>query len=74
MWLRSGSLTLHGLLLAWLLHEPAPARLTANSVALGQNGNSVARLFWSSRLPTTAFTVHPTGPLSATVTSALAKG
>jgi hypothetical protein len=51
MWLRSGSLTLHGLLLAWLLHEPAPARLTANSVALGQNGNSVTRLFWSSPAP-----------------------
>ena len=50
-WLRLGSLALHGLLLAWLLHAPAPLRLTPSSVALGQNGNSVTRLFWPSQSP-----------------------
>jgi hypothetical protein len=50
-WLRSGSLALHGLLLAWLLHEPTPLRLTANSIALGQNGKSVTRLYWPSHTP-----------------------
>jgi hypothetical protein len=50
-WLRSGSLALHGLLLAWLLHEPMPLRLTANSIALGQNGHSLTRLYWPSQTP-----------------------
>lgn len=50
-WLRLGSLALHGLLLLWLLHPPAPLRLTAASVALGQNGNSVTRLYWPSQHP-----------------------
>jgi hypothetical protein len=48
-WLRLASLTLHGLLLVWLLHPPAPVRLTAFSVALGQNGTSVTRLYWPSQ-------------------------
>lgn len=50
-WLRWGSLALHGLLLAWLLHEPEPLLLNPTSVALGQNGNSVTRLYWSSKFP-----------------------
>jgi outer membrane biosynthesis protein TonB len=50
-WLRTGSLALHGLLLAWLLHEPTPLRLMANSVAVGQNGKSVTRLYRPSETP-----------------------
>jgi len=50
-WLQSGSLALHGLLLAWLLHAPTPLRLMANSVARGQNGKSVTRLYWPTQSP-----------------------
>ena len=34
-----------------MLHAPAPRLLTPNSIALGQNGTSVTRLFWSSKNP-----------------------
>jgi len=47
----AGSLGLHGLLLAWLLHTPEPRLLTATSVALGQNGKSLTRLYWPVQLP-----------------------
>jgi TonB family protein len=50
-WLRMGSLAFHILLLAWLLHPPAPQLLTAVSVASGQNGKSVTRLYWPSKSP-----------------------
>lgn len=50
-WLRGGSLGLHALILAWLLHSPEPKLLTAVSVASGQNGKSVTRLYWSSKSP-----------------------
>ncbi|HEY3972528.1 MAG TPA: energy transducer TonB [Candidatus Sulfotelmatobacter sp.] len=50
-WLRVGSLGLHALVLAWLLHSPEPRLLTATSVASGQNGKSVTRLYWSSKFP-----------------------
>jgi hypothetical protein len=50
-WLRWASLALHGLLLAWLLHEPVPLLINPTSVAIGQNGNSVTRLYWSSKSP-----------------------
>jgi outer membrane biosynthesis protein TonB len=50
-WLRIGSVALHAALLAWFLHSPEPMLLTANSVALGQNGTSVTRLYWSSKNP-----------------------
>ncbi len=50
-WLRMGSLTIHGLLLAWLLQPPEPQLLTAVSVAAGQNGKSVTRLYWPSKSP-----------------------
>jgi TonB family protein len=50
-WLRTASLLLHGLILAWLLHTPEPQLLTAVSVALGQNGKSVTRLYWPSKSP-----------------------
>jgi TonB-like protein len=38
-------------LLAWLLHAPEPRRLNPNSIALGQNGKSVTRLYWRSSSP-----------------------
>jgi outer membrane biosynthesis protein TonB len=50
-WLGMGSLAIHGLLLAWLLHAPEPMRLNPASVALGQNGRSITRLYWSSKSP-----------------------
>jgi len=50
-WLRAGSLALHGLILAWLLHTPDPQLLTAVSVAVGHNGKSVTRLYWTSKSP-----------------------
>jgi TonB family protein len=50
-WLRWGSLALHGAVLAWLLHTPEPQLLTAVSVASGQNGKSVTRLYWPSKSP-----------------------
>jgi TonB family protein len=50
-WLRIGSLALHALVLAWLLHTPDPQLLTANSVAAGQNGKSITRLYWPSKSP-----------------------
>lgn len=50
-WLRMLSVALHAAILAWLLHAPAPRLLNPESVALGQNGKSVTRLFWSSKNP-----------------------
>lgn len=50
-WLLAGSVVLHGALLAWLLHAPEPQLLNPVSVALGQNGKSVTRLYWSSKKP-----------------------
>jgi outer membrane biosynthesis protein TonB len=49
--LLTASLVLHGILLAWLLHEPEPQLLQPSSVAFGQNGNSVTRLYWPSKNP-----------------------
>ncbi|HET9307067.1 MAG TPA: energy transducer TonB [Candidatus Sulfotelmatobacter sp.] len=45
------SCAVHGLLLAWMLRSPEPVRLIPNSLALGQNGRSVTRLYWSSKNP-----------------------
>jgi outer membrane biosynthesis protein TonB len=50
-WVRIGSLALHGAVLAWMLHAPTPLLLTASSVAVGQNGSSVTRLYWPSKNP-----------------------
>ena len=46
-----GSVVAHALLLAWMLHSPEPMLLNPVSVALGQNGKSVTRLYWSSKTP-----------------------
>jgi len=50
-WLLTTSFAVHGLLLAWMLHSSEPRLLTPLSVALGQNGTSVTRLYWSSKSP-----------------------
>ena len=47
----AGAIAIHGVLLAWTLHEPEPLLLNPVSVAIGQNGKSVTRLFWSSKNP-----------------------
>src|SRR5437660_12656125 len=49
--LLAASIALHGILLAWLLHAPEPRLLNPQSVALGQNGTSVTRLYFSSKTP-----------------------
>lgn len=49
--IRGVSLLLHGMLLAWMLHAPEPRLLNPRSVAFGQNGKSVTRLYWSSKSP-----------------------
>jgi outer membrane biosynthesis protein TonB len=46
-----GSIVVHGGLLAGLLHTPEPQLVTPVSVALGQNGKSVTRLYWPSKSP-----------------------
>jgi len=50
-WLRIASVSLHALILAWMLHSPEPTLLSTRSVALGENGKSVTRLYWSSKNP-----------------------
>lgn len=50
-WLLGASCVAHGVVLACLLRSPQPIRLTPNSLALGQNGTSVTRLYWSSKNP-----------------------
>lgn len=49
--LRALSVALHAAVLAWLLHAPEPQLLNPMSVAFGQNGTSVTRLYWSSKNP-----------------------
>lgn len=50
-WLRISSLALHAGLLAFLLHSPEPLLISPSSVALGENGKSVTRLYWPSKSP-----------------------
>lgn len=50
-WLLIASLALHGGLLAILLHPPEPQLINPSSVALGQNGSSVTRLYFPSQSP-----------------------
>jgi TonB family protein len=47
----AGSLALHGLFFAWLLHPPEPRLLTPVSVAIGRNGHVLSQLYWPSRTP-----------------------
>ncbi len=45
-----GSLALHALLFAWLLHSPEPQLLNLNSVAIGHNGRVLARLYFPTQI------------------------
>ena len=47
----AGSLALHGLLFAWLLHSPEPQLLIPSSVAIGHNGRVVAQLYFPTPSP-----------------------
>jgi TonB family protein len=47
----AGSLALHGLLFAWLLHTPEPQLLNPTSVALGRNGKVLTQLYWPTQSP-----------------------
>ena len=47
----AGSLALHGLLFAWLLHTPEPQLLMPSSVAIGRNGKVVAHLYFPTQRP-----------------------
>jgi len=47
----AGSLALHGLLLAWLLHTPEPQLLAASSIAVGRNGKVLTQLYFPSQSP-----------------------
>lgn len=49
--IRTGSLVLHAVVLALLVHSPKAIRLSPNSVALGENGTSLTRLYWPSKTP-----------------------
>jgi TonB family protein len=47
----AGSLALHGLLFALLLHAPEPQLLNPSSVAIGHNGRVVAKLYFPTLSP-----------------------
>jgi TonB family protein len=47
----AGSLALHGILFAWLLHAPEPQLLNPTSIALGRNGRVLAQLYWPTQSP-----------------------
>jgi len=68
-WLRIGSLAFHALLLAWLLHAPEAQLISVSSVASGQNGKSVTRLYWPTKTPDDAARVPPTARRGVIVTS-----
>ena len=45
------SLAAHALLFAWLLHSPEPRLLMATSIALGNNGKVLARVYFPTESP-----------------------
>jgi TonB family protein len=45
------SLAIHGIFLVWLLHPAEPQLLNPVSIAHGENGNVVSRLYWPSPTP-----------------------
>ncbi len=48
---KTAAILAHGALLGWALHAPEPLLLNPVSIALGHNGTSVTRLYWSSKTP-----------------------
>lgn len=55
------SLVLHGIFLVWLLHSPEPRLLQPNSVALGENGRVLARVYFPTQTPDSRTTSSPAG-------------
>jgi TonB family protein len=58
-WVVTGSLALHAVLFAWLLHSPEPQLLTPTSTALGHNGRVLARLYFPTQSPDDGETSSP---------------
>ncbi len=54
-----GSLALHGLLFAWLMHAPEPELLMPSSVAIGSNGRVVGHLYFPTQTPDHSATSSP---------------
>ena len=57
--LLAGSLALHAILFAWLLHAPEPQLLMPNSVAIGHNGKVMAQLYFPTQSPDDSATSSP---------------
>lgn len=57
----AASLGVHAIFLAWLLHAPEPRLLNPNSVALGQNGRVLARIYFPTPSPDESTTSSPAG-------------
>jgi TonB family protein len=55
----AGSLALHSLLFAWLLHTPEPQLLTPVSIAVGHNGKVLTRLYFPTQTPDESTTSSP---------------
>ena len=55
----AGSLALHGLFFAWLLHTPEPQLLQPESVAVGHNGKVLGRLYFPTQTPDDSATSSP---------------
>jgi len=55
----AGSLALHGLVFAWLLHAPEPQLLQATSVAPGHNGRVLTTIYFPSPMPDDSSTSSP---------------
>lgn len=47
----AGSLALHGVFFAWLLHAAEPQLLQPNSVSIGRNGRVISRLYFPTQSP-----------------------
>jgi TonB family protein len=47
----TGSLVVHALLFAWLLHAPEPRLLTPESVAIGRNGKVLTQIYFPTQSP-----------------------
>src|ERR1700683_2296925 len=60
-----GSLALHGVLFAWLLHTPEPQLLMPTSVAIGRNGKVVAHLYFPTQSPDNSTTSSSDGATEA---------
>jgi TonB family protein len=55
----AASLLFHGLILAWLLHNPEPPLLNANSIAIGHNGKLVTQIYFPTPNPDDSATSSP---------------